>query len=395
MPSKQRILIAGGDGFIGWPLALALSDAGCEVLIADNLMRRDLVRSVNGDSLRPVAPPAERIAAWKRVRKDGGRIRYEVIDIGQASAEVSEVLKSFRPDTIVHLATIPSAPFSMKDRATGEQAIRNNTLCTWSLLNALVETGIDAPLVHIGTMGVYGYEVEDYDLPEGYLQVEIATDGGGRRPKEILHPMKPGSLYHLTKAYDQLTFEFYNRQYGVRVTDLHQGIVWGIGTPLTALDPTLCTRFDYDSDFGTVLNRFAVQAANGIALTVYGSGRQRRALIHLRDSISCLLLAIRNPPRRDDGVRIFNQFAEVVSVNDIARTVSEVQGSSSSSIANPRIEREDNMLRAENDGLKRLGWKPSLLSSERVAEIVEEARHFQRNLNPEVIKPMSFWRRRS
>jgi UDP-sulfoquinovose synthase len=395
MSAVQRVLIAGGDGFIGWPLALALSDAGCEVLVADSLLRRELVKSVNGDSLRPIGSPIERIAAWRRLRPAAAPIRFEQVDIAERLEEVPALLKSFQPDAVVHLAAVPSAPFSMKDRVTGALTLRNNTGCTWSLLNAIAESGIDAPVVHIGTMGVYGYDAEDYDLPEGYLDVEVGLRDGARRPARILHPMKPGSVYHLTKAYDQLTFEFYNRQYGLRVTDLHQGIVWGIGTSLTGLDPALCTRFDYDSDFGTVLNRFAVQAAHGIPLTVYGSGRQRRALIHLEDSINCLLIAIRNTPPRDAGVRIFNQFAEVLSVNDLARILSEVQGSSASSLENPRTEKEDNVLQAENEGLKRLGWRPTMLSPALVAEVIREAREYATRLNPHVIKPMSFWRRRS
>jgi UDP-sulfoquinovose synthase len=395
MSELKRVFIAGGDGFIGWPLALALSDAGCEVFIGDCLLRRELVQAVAGDTLRPIAAPEQRVAAWRKARPDAGPIVFERIDIATEAARLADLLRGWNVDAVVHLATIPSAPFSMKDRETGERTIRNNALSTWAILNAVIESGVSAPVVHIGTMGVYGYDAEDYDLPEGYLSIEIPRASGPARKARILHPMKPGSLYHLTKAYDQLTFEFYNRQFGLQVTDLHQGIVWGISTALTALDDGLCTRFDYDSDFGTVLNRFAVQAASDIPLTVYGSGGQRRALIHLADSVNCLLLALRNPPQPGDGVRIFNQFAEVLSVGDIARIVSEVQRSPHSSLENPRIEREDNQLRADNEGLKLLGWEPTLLSPPLVMEIVDEARRFRARVNPDVVRPMSFWRKRS
>src|SRR5258706_13962421 len=199
MATVGRVSIAGGDGFIGWPLALALSDAGCNVCIADNLLRRDLVRAVNGNSLRPLSPPHERIDTWRTLRSDCLPISFEQIDIAEESTRLTALFRSFRPETVIHLATIPSAPYSMKDAAAGRPTILNNALCTWAILNAAVESGLDFPIVHIGTMGVYGYDVEDYDLPEGYLHVEIPTRNGRRRPADILHPTKPGSLYHLTK----------------------------------------------------------------------------------------------------------------------------------------------------------------------------------------------------
>ncbi len=207
--------------------------------------------------------------------------------------------------------------------------------------------------------------------------------------------MEPGSLYHLTKAQDQLFFEFFNRQRGLRITDLHQGIVWGTETALTQLDDGLATRFDYDSDFGTVLNRFAVQAAIGHPITIYGSGTQKRAFIHLRDSIQCLMLAIANPPVRGERVQIFNQFTQILSVADIASTVASISDATIVPIENPRIEREQNSLSAVNVRLLELGLCPTFLDRTLVGEIIEVARRHKGRINREVIKPMSFWRRSS
>ena len=391
----MKAIVAGGDGFIGWPLSLALSHAGHEVLILDNFARRSLVRQIGSDSLVPLLPLDERLRVWRSVAPRSVPIQYRELDVASDMPGLLDVVAQFAPDTLVHLATMPSAPYSMKTHEAASFTVANNVQATFHVLWAVAEHAPTAHVVHIGTMGVYGYDAEDYKLPEGYLQARVALSDGTTKDISILHPMKPGSVYHLTKAQDQLFFEFFNRQRDLRITDLHQGIVWGANTELTSIDEGLATRFDYDSDFGTVLNRFAAQAAIGHPLTLYGSGTQTRAFIHLRDSIECLLLAIGNPPELGDRVRIFNQFTQMFSVNDVANLVARVGNANIGPIENPRIEREGNVLSAFNAGLLELGLRPTLLAPGLVREILDIASRHRARINPGVIRPMSFWRRSS
>ena len=389
----MKIIVAGGDGFIGWPLSLALSQAGHEVLVLDNFSRRSLVNKVGSDSLVPLLALDERLSVWCALAPQSAPIGYRDIDLATDLPGLLNAVAQFAPDTFVHLATMPSAPYSMKSHESGSYTMANNVQSTFHALTALAEHARSAHLVHIGTMGVYGYDAEDYTLPEGYLRARVTTSDGNTKEIDFLHPMKPGSVYHLTKAQDQLLFEFFNRQRELRITDLHQGIVWGADTELTRRDIRLATRFDYDSDFGTVLNRFAAQTAIGHPLTVYGSGTQMRAFIHLRDSIQCLLLAIDNPPRHGERVRIFNQFTQMFSVMDIANIVAQVGIGSIGSIDNPRIEKEGNRLSALNAELHNLGLRPTMLTADLVREIIAIATRHKARVNADVIRPMSFWRR--
>jgi UDP-sulfoquinovose synthase len=389
----MRAIVAGGDGFIGWPLSIAMAHAGFEVLILDNGVRRSLVKEVGSDSLVPILELDDRIRAWRSASPESPAIGFEPLDIASDAAALHQTLGRFAPDVVIHLATMPSAPYSMKNQRTAGFTISNNIQATFNILSAVADCAPDAHIVHIGTMGVYGYNVEHYALPEGYLRARVLAADGAEREISILHPMEPGSLYHLTKAQDQLFFEFYNRQRGLRITDLHQGIVWGMDTDLTRRDEGLATRLDYDSDFGTVLNRFAVQTAIGHPITVYGSGAQKRAFIHLRDSIRCLMLAIENPPGRGDRVRIFNQFTQILSVEEIAGIVASLGKAEMTQMPNPRVEKERNKLTAVNEGLIRLGLQPTLIDRFLVGEIVDVARRHKGRINHEVIKPMSFWQR--
>jgi UDP-sulfoquinovose synthase len=388
-----KVLVAGGDGFIGWPLSIALGFAGYDVLIVDNFSRRSLVKKVGSDSLVPILELQDRLRLWNEVTRESGAISMEELDLADNASALQRVVSRFVPDVFVHLATMPSAPYSMKNGETGEFTIANNVRATFNVLTAVANQAPEAHVVHIGTMGVYGYDVENYSIPEGYLRVKVQTASGEEKELSVLHPMQPGSLYHLTKAQDQLFFEFFNRQRKISITDLHQGIVWGVDTELTRLDEGLATRVDYDSDFGTVLNRFAVQTAVGHPITVYGSGTQKRAFIHLRDSIRCLMLAIERPPGRGDRVRIFNQFTQIFSVQEIAAMVSSIRDTTLGPLENPRLEKEHNSLSAINEGLLNLGLRPTMLDRDLIREIVEIAYRYQARVNPEVIKPMSFWQR--
>ncbi len=290
----MRVLVLGGDGFCGWPTSLYLSDRGHDITIIDNLSRRKIDVDLELESLTPIRPIGERIRAWKEV--SGRDIGFVSLDLATEYDRLVAVLKELQPDAIVHFAEQRAAPYSMRSTQTKRYTVDNNVRATHNLLTALVDTGIDAALAHLGTMGVYGYGWSGTaPIPEGYLTVKVPTPDG-ELEREILHPANPGSVYHMTKTLDQLLFAFYAKNDQLRITDLHQGIVWGTQTDQTSRDERLVNRFDYDGDYGTVLNRFLMQAAIGHPLTVHGTGGQTRAFIHIRDTVRCIEIAISNPP---------------------------------------------------------------------------------------------------
>jgi UDP-sulfoquinovose synthase len=273
--SPKKIIVLGGDGFCGWPTSLHLSDQGHDIIILDNLSRRKIDIELGCDSLTPIATMEQRIEAWREV--SGKSIRFHNIDLSFDYQELVQLLIDEQPDTVVHFAEQRAAPYSMKNSKNKRYTMQNNLVGTNNLLSAIVESGLDIHVVHLGTMGVYGYGTTGGAIPEGYMDIHLPSGD----TKSILHPANPGSIYHLTKCLDALTFQFYNKNDGMRITDLHQGIVWGTNTQQTLRDPRLVNRFDYDGDYGTVLNRFLMQAALGIPLTVYGIGGQTRAFIHI------------------------------------------------------------------------------------------------------------------
>lgn len=329
----KKVVVLGGDGFCGWPTSLYLSDQGHDVIVVDNLSRRKIDLELGCDSLTPIATAENRINVWNQVSKVQ-KLRFKFLDLATDYAELVQFLKDEKPDTVVHFAEQRSAPYSMKDARLKRYTIDNNVQGTHNLLCAIVESGIDIHVVHLGTMGVYGYGTSGGEIPEGYLDVILP----GGRPTKILHPAYPGSVYHLTKCLDALVFQFYNKNDGLRVTDLHQGIVWGTNTPQTIRDERLINRFDYDGDYGTVLNRFLMQAALNIPLTVYGTGGQTRAFIHISDTARCIEIAINNPPKTGEKVEIFNQVAETLRVGDLAKLVSDKTGCGVRFLENPRKE---------------------------------------------------------
>ena len=311
------ILILGGDGFCGWPTALHLSAAGHAVVIADNFARRNADVELEAESLTPIRPLGVRRAAWAELTGREHRLPPDRRRPASTSM-LRDLLAELRPDAVVHFAEQRAAPYSMKSPRHKRYTVDNNVNATTSLLTALVETEVDAHVVHLGTMGVYGYG-GGLPIPEGYVTVRMDDAQGAEVEREILFPPSPGSVYHVTKTLDQLLLAFYNANDGVRVTDLHQGIVWGTQTEDTRRDDRLINRFDYDGDYGTVLNRFLMQAAIGYPLTVHGTGGQTRAFIHLQDSVRCIQLAIEHPPEPGERVRIFNQMTEIHRVLDLAR----------------------------------------------------------------------------
>ncbi len=383
--NAKKVFVLGGDGFCGWPTSLYLADQGHEVIIIDNLSRRKIDIELGCDSLTPIATMEERVRVWNSLSQN--KIRFKFLDLQLNYAELLNFIKDEKPDTVVHFAEQRAAPYSMKDDRRKRYTIDNNVSGTHNLLCAIVESGQDIHVVHLGTMGVYGYGTSGGEIPEGYLDVILP----GGRPTKILHPAYPGSVYHLTKCLDALVFQFYNKNDGLRVTDLHQGIVWGTNTPQTIKDERLINRFDYDGDYGTVLNRFLMQAALNIPLTVYGTGGQTRAFIHITDTARCIDIAINNPPKSGEKVEIFNQVAETLRVGELAKLISSKTGCPTRFLENPRKEDAENELEVSNKKFCNLGLNPITLDVGLLDEVVNIAGKYSNRCDKTKVLPSSFW----
>jgi UDP-sulfoquinovose synthase len=385
----MKVFILGGDGFCGWPTSLHLSNLGHDVTIIDNLSRRNIDNELEAESLTPIQSMGTRLKVWKE--QTGRTILFHNLDIADNYHRLLTLIKDEKPDAIVHFAEQRAAPYSMKSSYHKRYTVNNNLNATHNVLAAIVESGQDIHLAHLGTMGVYGYGTAGMKIPEGYLDVEVQTDEGDRIMQQILYPVNPGSIYHMTKTQDQLFFLYYNKNDGVRITDLHQGIVWGTNTKETLLDERLINRFDYDGDYGTVLNRFLMQAAVGYPLTVHGTGGQTRAFIHIQDTVRCIELALTNPPPKGARVKILNQMTQTHRVRDLAELVAKLTGAEVAYVDNPRKEAAENDLHVRNDLFLDMGLNPVTLEDGLLEEVISIAKKYKDRADLSKIPCTSLW----
>jgi len=388
-----KIAILGGDGFCGWPAALHLSERGHDVIIVDNMSRRRIDDELGAQSLTPIRPLVERLRAWTEV--SGKVIEHRHLDVAEDYEGLLQLISEDQPDAVVHFAEQRAAPYSMKSSRTKRYTVDNNVSATHNLLAAIVESERDVHVVHLGTMGVYGYGTAGMKIPEGYLDVEIPHEEQEPIQQQILYPTNPGSIYHMTKSLDQLLFAFYAKNDQLRITDLHQGIIWGTTTAETQRDERLINRFDYDGDYGTVLNRFLMQAAVGYPLTVHGTGGQTRAFIHVQDMVRCVELALENSPAPGERVKILNQMTETHRVHDLAELIARISGAAVEMVPNPRQESAENELHVTNDTFLELGLQPTTLSEGLMHEVEETAKRYAHRADLSKIPARSLWNRRT
>jgi UDP-sulfoquinovose synthase len=382
----MKILVLGGDGYCGWPTSLHLSEAGHEVVIVDNCVRRTIDHELGAQSLTPIADLKERVGAWQEVSAQTIGVEFgDLLDW----EFISDVVGRHQPEAIVHFAEQRAAPYSMIDRRHAIYTQHTNVIGTLNVLFAINEYAPECHLIKLGTMGEYG--TPNIDIEEGYITIEH----NGRKDT-LPFPKLPGSWYHLSKVHDSHNIHFACRIWGLRATDLNQGVVYGTLTPQTERDVRLINRFDYEEVFGTVLNRFCIQAAIGHPLTVYGKGGQTRGFLDIRDTVRCIELACENPAERGE-FRVFNQFTEEFSVSQLAEMVAEAAGKVGlevriENVANPRVEKEEHYYRAKHTKLLDLGLQPHYLGESLLDSLLNIALEYRDRVDVEQIMPRVDWR---
>jgi UDP-sulfoquinovose synthase len=381
-----RVLVLGGDGYLGWPTAMSLSAHGHDVAVADNYLRRQMVTESGSDSLTPVGTLPQRAGAWREV--SGKTIDVHLIDLCDYDL-LNRVVSQFQPDAIVHYGQIPSAPYSMMDRSHAVFTQRNNIENNLNVIFAILENNPDCHLIKLGTMGEYG--CPNIDIEEGYIEIEHKG-----RKDTLPFPKVPHSWYHASKVADSTNIHFACRVHGLRATDLNQGVVYGAHTDETLLDDRLLTRFDYDEQFGTALNRFCLQAVVGHPLTVYGTGGQTRGFLNIRDTLACVELALLNPADAGE-MRVYNQFTESFSIRDLAVEVQQAAKELGldvdiAEVDNPRTEAQEHYYNPTHTKLLDLGLKPTLLSEDLVTDTLRTLQKYQGRAILDAIDPRTTWR---
>ena len=382
----MRVLILGGDGYLGWPTAMYLAAKGHEVCVADNYLRRNMARETCSEALMPNPNLHDRAEIFEAV--SGKRIRVEIGDCADMRF-MERLFQQFQPEAVIHYAEQPSGPYSMIGFDEARMTLNNNLNATFNLIWAVIQHAPDCHIIKLGTMGEYG--TPNIDIEEGWIEIEH----NGRKDK-FLYPRQAGSLYHTTKVLDTDLLWFYVRIYGIRVTDLMQGPVYGLSTDESDQDERLLPNFHYDDIFGTVVNRFLVQAVAGVPLTVYGKGGQTRGYLNLKDTLQCVELAMNNPVDKGE-LRILNQFTEQFTVNELAERVQRVGKSLGldvevKSIDNPRKEAEDHYYNAKHSGLLELGLKPHYMTDDVLAMMMEQVMRYKERIDTRKILPRVRWK---
>ncbi len=381
----MRVLILGGDGYLGWPTAMRFANEGHEVCVMDNYLRRQIARETSSEALIPVPNLHDRAALWKAT--SGTAMRVVIGDCADYRV-MSEVFKEFQPEAVIHYAEQPSGPYSMMGFEEAKRTFDNNLGATFNVIWAVLEHAPDCHIIKLGTMGEYG--TPNIDIEEGWLDVEH----NGRK-HTFLYPRQASTLYHTTKVLDTDLLWFYIRAHGLRVTDLMQGPVYGLSTAEADADKRLSPSFHYDDIFGTVVNRFLVQAVAGVPLTVYGKGGQTRGYLNLADAVQCVELAVNNPAERGT-LRILNQFTEVFSVNELAGRIQSAGNEMGlavevRSIENPRKEAEEHYYNPKHSGLRELGLEPHYMTGKVVAGMLEQVIKHKDRIDERKILPRVKW----
>ena len=383
----SKIVILGGDGYLGWPTAMYFSNRGHDVLVIDNMVKKHWESQIGVSPLFNIETLQNRVNTWKEIT--GKIIKFKIFDISKNHKQLYVALKEFNPDTVIHYAEQPSAPFSMMSREACYETQQNNVMGTLNLMFAIQSVNPNIHIIKLGTMGEYG--TPNIDIEEGWIEIEH----NGRKDK-VLYPKKPHSFYHLSKVHDSANLEFTCRIWGQRVTDLNQGVVYGVKTEETALHEKLNTSFHYDSCFGTVINRFVTQVVANKDITIYGNGTQTRGYLNILDTLRCVEIALENPANKGE-FRVFNQFTEYFSINDIAKKIldaAKLKGFNPKikNLKNPRIEQENHYYNPKNSALIQLGLKPKYLTNKVIEEMIDLVKKHNNKINTDSLMPNISWK---